>query len=172
VDSKRWIRHRGLRLATVLSETRFCGGRLATLAVRMHGYRVTVGHAAMKDVEASRYVVADDGALTLYGADEPVARWGPGEWLMIDEFGTRVSEQWPPSRLRYLVDEVATVLAVRYGHYVAGLRGADAFEDWRCNDVDSLTSAILEQVGLTAESTAEQAAVREAIGRQFNIASA
>jgi hypothetical protein len=62
--------------ATVLRETRFCAGRLATLAVRMHGYRVTVGHAAMKDVEASRYVVADDGALTLYGADEPVARWG------------------------------------------------------------------------------------------------
>lgn len=136
----------------------------------MHGYRVTL-RDEVRDVEASRYAVGDDGALTLYGGDETVERWGPGEWVMVDEFGTRLTDQWPPARVDYLVNEVETLLGVRFGHYVHGLRDVNQFADWRCNDLDSFTGAMLDRVGLTSDSAREDAAVREMIVRHFHVAS-
>jgi hypothetical protein len=135
----------------------------------MHGYRVTLRHAEVKEVEASSYVVNDDGVLTLLGGNEPIERREADDWLMIDEFGARLTERWPPPRLEYLVDEVVTVLGVHYGHYVHGLRDAHGFDDWRCNDLDSLTSAILEAVGLSDQSNTEHATVRESIRRHFHL---
>jgi hypothetical protein len=136
----------------------------------MHGYRVTL-HSDVREVEATCHVVDDDGGLTLYGGDEPVERWDASEWLMIDEFGVRLSDEWPPDRFDYLVDEVATLLARHFGHYVWGLRDADQFVNWRCNDLESLTATMLERVGLTSDSAREHDAVRDLIVRHFHVES-
>lgn len=135
----------------------------------MHGYRVT-SHTDVREIEASSHVVGDDGALTLYGGDEVVERWGPNDWLLIDELGVQLTDEWPPTRLDLLVDEVASLLAVRFGHYVWEVRDVEQFADWRCNDMDSLTGALLERVGLTSDSAREHAAVRESIVRHFHLA--
>jgi hypothetical protein len=132
----------------------------------MHGYRVTLQDADVRVVEANRYVVAEDGTLAVIGGDETVERWDAREWLMIHEFGTRLSADWPPPRLDDLVNEVAFLLA---GHYVHRLRDADTFEDWRCNDLDSLPSAMLERIGFAGEDTAEHRSVGELVARHFRV---
>lgn len=136
----------------------------------MHGYRVTL-HVDVREVEATSHVVGDDGGLTLYGGDGPVERWDASEWLMIDEFGIRLADEWPPGRLDCLVNEVATLFARHFGHYVWGLRDVDQFADWPCNDLDSLTAAMLERVGLTIDSAREHTAVRDLIIRHFHVES-
>jgi hypothetical protein len=137
----------------------------------MHGYRVTLQHGDLHTVEATGYVVGDDGTITFLGGDDPVERWGPGEWLLVDEFGTRLAERWPPRHLDGLVNEAATLLSVHYGHYVHHLRDLTSFAAWRCNDLDTMTAAILEQVGLTATTTDEYDSLRDLVARHFHLAS-
>jgi hypothetical protein len=136
----------------------------------MHGYRVTLQNHEVVVIEATSYIVGDDGALEVVGGDERLDRWRPGEWLMIDELGTRLTDQWP-SQLDALINEAATVLAVRDGHYVHGLRDTSAFDDWRCSELESLTQAILGRLGLTGDTSQEHTTVRELISRHFHVSS-
>lgn len=106
----------------------------------------------------------------IVGGDEHLGSWGPGEWLIIDELGTQLTDQWPP-QIETLLNEAGTLLAVRFGHYVRGLSDASVFLDWRCNDLDTLTEAVLDKVGISGRKR-EEHTVRELISLHFRLSSA
>jgi hypothetical protein len=136
----------------------------------MHGYRLTPGDdRGQLVVEASSYSVDGMGSLVFFGGAEPVEHFVAGDWLMIDEIGSQLCEEWPPSNLELLVNEVATALAVGFGHYVHRFRDVEPFEDWRCNEVESLTQALVGCVGLTTDDSDEYRKVRSLVTAHFHM---
>jgi hypothetical protein len=91
---------------------------------------------------------------------------------MIDAFGTRLAQRWPPESLGYTVAAVADLLIVGFGHYVHELRQIDRFEDWRMNDLDALCRELLTAVGIDDDSTNQRreiTAVRDLVARDFGL---
>lgn len=138
----------------------------------MIGFRVAMGDGSTTSVEADDYVVDDAGDLAVTGGGLPVLRCGAGDWLMIDAFGTRLAQRWPPENLGYTVAAVADLLIVGFGHYVHELRQIDRFEDWRMNDLDALCRELLTAVGIDDDSTNQRreiTAVRDLVARDFGL---
>lgn len=119
----------------------------------MLGYRVSLDDGSVRTVEASGYKVDDDGSLTLTADGQVVAVIPPGGWISVDEFGTRLAGQWPPSNLANVLNNLAHVLAVNYGH-VTWPRGSEAtYASEVFNEVDSLAGAVLVSLGIDPAST-------------------
>jgi hypothetical protein len=139
----------------------------------MLGFRITMSDGTMRSVESDRYAVEDSGDLTLSGGASELLRCRSGEWVMVDALGTRLADEWPPDNLDVVVESVAEVLAVTFGHYVHELRDSRKFEDWRMNDLDVLTVQLLGAVGIDSNEKprrAEALAVRGIVARNFHVA--
>ncbi len=138
----------------------------------MLGYQVSLPSGATRDVPGEQYEIADDGSLVIRGGGTEIDRIAAGGWIQVTNLGTRLAEVWPPATLALVIDNVAELLGVRYGHFVYELRDLDRFADWRLNDLESLTRAVLEAVDEDPDSTNhrhEQRDVRLAIARGFGI---
>lgn len=129
----------------------------------------------MNSIESDRYVVEDTGDLVMSGGTSELLRCRSGEWVLVDRLGTRLATEWPPDDLDLLVQSVAEVLGVRYGHYMHELRDPCRFNDWRMNDLDALSEQFLAAVGIdaTEKSRRQQVdAVRDVVSRHFHITQA
>jgi hypothetical protein len=138
----------------------------------MLGFRITMSDGTLRSIESDRYAVEDSGDLTVSGGTSELLRCRSGEWVIVDDLGTRLAREWPPDDLDLVVQSVAEVLGVRYGHYVHELRDSRRFEDWRMNDLDSLSEQFLAAVGIDgSEKTRrpEVEAVRDVVARHFHL---
>lgn len=108
----------------------------------MLGYRVTLASGSIERIEADSYEVTNDASALFHGGNRTVAQLPAGTWIEIHEIGERLADSWPSPLLDQVLDTVAARLGVHYGHYVHQLRDLSRFEDWRLNEIDTLTRAI------------------------------
>jgi hypothetical protein len=138
----------------------------------MIGFRVTMSDGSATSVEADRYVVDESGNLRVSGGHADLLRCPAGEWLMVDTIGVRLAAVWPPEDLDDVVASVATLLGLRFGHYVHELGEVQPFQDWRMNDLDALSRSLLAAVGIDADvssARAQVAEVRAAVAQHFRV---
>jgi hypothetical protein len=121
-------------------------GTLANVPHTMIGFRVTMSDGSTRLIEADAHWVDESGDLIISGGGAEVLECHAGEWVMVDVLGTQLVEHWPPDDLHYLVASVAEERAVRFGHYVHQPQELQRFEDWRMNDLDSLSAQLLATV--------------------------
>lgn len=124
-------------------------------------------------LESTHYVVTDDGSLVVFADDNEVFRATSDEWIDIRELGTRLAATWPPDDLEFLLDNLYTKLGLGYGHTTpGGLGPVSAYGSGLLNELETLTTAVLERVGLDASASnrrREADAVRDIIRRHFHL---
>jgi hypothetical protein len=136
------------------------------------GYSIGLPGGEIREVMSDEYEVADDGSIVFLGGGTEVDRFGPGGWIEVRSLGTRLSEVWPAEEIALVIDTVAERLGVGYGQYIHALRDVDRFGDWWLNDLDCLTTAVLDAIGVDPDSTErrrEGRDVRNLIARGFSV---
>jgi hypothetical protein len=124
-------------------------------------------------LEATHYDVTDDGAVVVFADDKVVSRAEPASWIEIHAVGTKLTSNWPPDNLELLLDNLYYELAVGYGHTTPnGLGTVASYRSGLLNELESLTAAVLERVGLEATSSDNRPradAVRDIVRRHFHL---
>ncbi len=124
------------------------------------GFEVSLSNLTKRQIEATSYEVADDGALVLRIDDALMETILPADWIEIQAMGLRLSDSWPYPNMHLLLENLAEQLGVVYGHYVHGLRQPENYSSGLLNEFESLTAALLSSVCIDPNSTDEKAVIR------------
>ncbi len=130
------------------------------------GYRVTLDNLESRTVSAARYSVGDDGRLLFTTDGVEVESVEAGRWIEVDQLGSPLVSSWPPPDLDYLMNDLAVLLGVGWGHTGRPAVAADVSSEV-FNDEEALLEAAFEAVDAPLDEKKLRAEAVELIRRWF-----
>jgi hypothetical protein len=81
----------------------------------MPGLEIVRADGGHDVIEATGYVVDDDGALLLRLDELTLRRYAPGTWIEVRALGVPLADHWPPDDLDVLLERLHVDLCVGLG---------------------------------------------------------
>lgn len=138
----------------------------------MRGYELACPDGGVETIEASSYQVDDSGGIEFKLGGRTVLSRKSGRWVGVQEFGNRLTTEWPTPKLDSVLQGLMHHLAVTLGYYVHRVGPAHKYDSQAFNDLDALTSAILTDTGIDPHTTDDKRIVnyvREIVGAAFEV---